>query len=246
MEIRALCVRALPACAFLAAAVPAARADVVIETTEMLAQIQGSDTVFMGRYFGSDPSSPILFNAQADFANRTITYSTVPGSTYLGQPLSLSNVAAYNAGADQWEWTSQGQLGAQSWTNTGNGQYIGDPTIIVAGFVPIGGIIYDYHAIVTVTFATFFPPSGTSSGTASLTLNAAVVGTAPISDTFNGTAFTWKFGNITFNNAPLGVEMRGSLSPDGAGQFTVLIPTPGALALLGLGGLVAGRRRRNG
>lgn len=69
---------------------PITRAGDLLTTTEILLEEQGTKAYVLGYYFGADPHSPLSFTSFVDPSGNSFSYATVPGSTYLGQSLSLA------------------------------------------------------------------------------------------------------------------------------------------------------------
>ncbi len=102
-----------------------------------------------------------------------------------------------------------------------------------------GGNVYGAWYNGTLAGTPTLPPNGTNYTNL---VNAFVVGSGGTS-TGNGSAGVDLIGT-TFSMAS---QWAFTLSPRDSAQGTstyIILPTPGSLALLGLGGLVAGRRRR--
>jgi hypothetical protein len=94
--------------------------------TETMMQAQGDESIFIGSVFGTDASTPLQFTSYVDPVALTFSFASVTGQTYQGMAFSLSLNGNYDTTLGQYEWSAVGQLGSQSWTNTGTAVWTGD------------------------------------------------------------------------------------------------------------------------
>src|SRR6516164_6567330 len=109
------------------------------QVVEVMMENQGADAAYIGRMFGGDGSSLIQFQSMTDPTTGTFGYSTLPGSMYLGQSLSIVSAGTYDSGSGSWSMETTGSLGGSSWTQSGTGAIVGDPLGTFDWKIPIGG-----------------------------------------------------------------------------------------------------------
>jgi hypothetical protein len=69
---------------------------------ELVKDVQGQQALMLGRYWGSDTSSPLLFSMHADAGTRSFGFHSLPGQTYRGLAFSMDTEGIYHAGTDDW------------------------------------------------------------------------------------------------------------------------------------------------
>jgi len=95
------------------------RADLVENAAETMLEEQGALLGLLGYNFGADPSSPIQFDFSIDSNTGNFSFqSTSP--TYLGQSVSVSDVATFN-GVDTYSMAGNITLGGNSYTTASTG-----------------------------------------------------------------------------------------------------------------------------
>jgi hypothetical protein len=107
-----------------------AKADPITPTvllTEMLTQDMAENTGFLEILFGADQTSPITFSIFVDPVNLLFSFSTRPGTTYLGQSLVLGGSGSLNSTMGITSLSASGMLGSFAWTTAGSYQLTGDP-----------------------------------------------------------------------------------------------------------------------
>jgi hypothetical protein len=88
------------------------------EVIEVLMDAQGANATLIARSFGPDSNSVLSFTANVQ-VGQSFSYSSTPGLTYLGQPLSVTTSGIFNTSTNAWEMTSSGSLGGTSLSGTG-------------------------------------------------------------------------------------------------------------------------------
>jgi len=218
------------------------------QLTELMIEEAGTDASALGLLFG--PSGSIGFSSIVDTAGMSFSFTSIPGASYLGQPLSLSDSGTYNSATDILTVYSTGTLGVTTFGAAGSysltfsaGTMTGiedvdvfDPTVKA----------YDIHG-----HPIAWNPDGTSTSLAYFTDKNG----NPIKDP-NGnikyvldkdrrvsTTGVWAYesGGLGF-----GVTISGDSPLDGGpGLLTVdVVPEPSTFALLGFGVLGSGAIRR--
>jgi hypothetical protein len=104
--------------------------------TEVMMNAEGSEAMFIGRYFGGDASSPLSFTSTQDVANQTFSFALSPGSTYLGQAASLTASGYYDATKGEWVVTTNGSIGGTYWSGASSMTINGDPFRFPVGLGP--------------------------------------------------------------------------------------------------------------
>ena len=226
------------------------------ELVEVMLTAQSADASFLGGAFGPDVNSPLSFVTMTDSIAKTYSYTLLAGSTYQSQPLSLSGSGFFNAVSGEWETSSSGALGANSWTTTGVGDFINVPTVPISSFdfstsllvlppIPFP-ILLDFHT--TTTYSGIFDIFSTT--TATTTVFGFPILTTTAKDFLN--PFTGEYFYVQdvldFIGKLFALRIDGVAPPDGAGAGTanwLLIPEPCSLALAvsSLLGIVCYRRR---
>ena len=110
--------------------------------TEAMMGTQGGDAGLIGMFLGADANAPLQFTSFVDPTNFTFSFSLTAGSTYMGQPMTLSGSGSFDPNTGSLSALSSGTFGAESfsvsdsetWTNTTDGiAGLGDQTLSVNG-----------------------------------------------------------------------------------------------------------------
>jgi hypothetical protein len=220
----------------------------VVEVTEVLMDLQGAEATFIGRTFGADDSSPLSFTSNVDVANKRFTFTLQPGVTYLGRPITLTGVGAFNAVTGVYDLTTMGTLGSSSLDGTGTFSVTGTGGKGSDRWPPTGPHYVDYESVVDLTHA---PISITE---ATFTIDGAPQFSIPVPDFYNPTVASWRWDlpGVTVDNHTFAVAATGFSPKDGGvGSFTTRVlstPEPASLlpftcGILSLAGLAWMRRR---
>jgi hypothetical protein len=235
------------------------------QNTEMMMETEGAEMTFIGRYFGPDNSSTLSFTSNQNIAGQCFSFSLDPGTTYLGQSMTLKATGDFNTTTNEWDVTTNGSLGSTTWSSSYTAGITGDPTFFVAGkiTVPLPGFPLLDMEVKGALFATFPPPFPlylvASVGTAQATVLGQPVGpTFGVFDLlFKAGAWNWATGGVFLAGLDANggghdfqVASSGQVTPvtGGLGTFTSQVqsvPEPATASLLffGLIGIgVIGRR----
>ncbi len=83
---------------------------------EVMMDAQGSEAQLYGSMFGSSPSPQTLDGtSMTDPSTGTFSFSLLPGSTYLGEPITDNITGGFNSTTDSYAWRSMGSFGGQGW-----------------------------------------------------------------------------------------------------------------------------------
>jgi hypothetical protein len=233
--------RALGTAAWLILALPAQAGPLsaITEVTETMMEVQGAEASLIGRLFGSDPKSPLSFTSSMDFTNYTFSFSLNPGSTYLGNSITLSGSGSGNATTGVFTWSTTGSLAGTLLGGSGTVAFTGGNAVDVASWV-IGGVELDREAHISVV------GGGQSTSSIYYTVTAVVVAKTQGRDNIVGMGdprdWQWMEDHVNVNNFNFCISSSGSFSPnDGSGSFTTsILPESSGPALLGLAILTLG------
>ena len=224
-----------------------------IDVTEAMMESQGLQAILIGANLGPDGLSTLSFVSSVDPVLKTFSYSLNPGQTYLGLNASLTTTGFFNSGADQWEWTSTGSIGALDLTGHGTaGPLAPDPPAfdhldlfdLNLPLTVISDVTYTQTAIRTVSEGTITVSDGHGNVVSSGRHTDSLIIQGP-----NKGKWEWDTGAISGAFGAFRVEAGGAVPfpLGGEGAFAVQIepvPEPGTLVLSVIGlGAVAARRR---
>ena len=110
--------------------------------TEVMMNTEAAEMTFIGRYFGPDDASPLSFTSNQDITGQSFSFNLTPGSTYLGQSMSLTASGSYNTTTSEWDITTSGSLGPvgpnqMTWSSVYTASITGDPTFLIAGKITV-------------------------------------------------------------------------------------------------------------
>jgi hypothetical protein len=188
-------------------------------------------------------------------SNGTVARASSSSATNFGRfraPSPVGNYAGF-AGGGSGSNTATGNAATPSAGNDVNGRIAADGSSISGidayrgfGFNPIAGTD-PIEAPEGNPFATSVVTNGSPSAWANLYAFNYTAPNGATQGSVTATGFLNIMSSISFQDVNGGQWIANQLSSVSAAQtftFSWTIPTPGAAALLGLGGLVAGRRRR--
>lgn len=211
-------------------------------------EVQGANAVMAAVMVGADNSSQLSFMAQVRSAEKAYEFSTVPGVTYLGSPISLTSSGTFDQTADVFHMSSTASFAGTSWTGTGMATIAGDPNgnVNLSFNVPgIGNVSWMSQIIYT----TLGSGAQISRGTWSLIVGDRTFGGSgrdvlqqplPMDGPPGPARWVW----LTEQEQPLSglpfkIESEGVVSPDGAtSSFETTIttvPEPYSVALWVIG-----------
>jgi hypothetical protein len=218
------------------------------EVPEMMMETQGLICIGLGVQYG--PSEDLHFTSNTDISNLAFNFALVSGSTYAGQPATITASGAFNSSTDLYDLAASGSVGGDNFSITGTGQ---DPMHFYNFYqewdwdflddeLIISNVTYDQTATRTVSQGTF---------TVKSRLTGIVKSTSTHYDTYvlqGDGAGTWEW-NTTEASTPNGRVKASSTGyapvGGGAGQFitSVTVPEP-QVGLLIASLLLAGRATR--
>lgn len=142
--------------------------DVTTELSETMMGQSLADSILLVQAFGVNPTG-ISFTSSINANARSFSYSAVGGQTYAGMALSLTTSGIYNPSTGAYDWTTNGQLGGDSWSQSSSSAWVGDPEIKTERNVTVGGDLYTLKFTHSVTDG-FTTKSTFSNGTATAPL----------------------------------------------------------------------------
>jgi len=219
----------------------AAKAGSIDLTTEVMIEEQSTDAYFLGGFFGVDPDSLLAFTSFVDPSTASFTYSTVLGTMFLGQSLTLTGSGTVD-GSGNYDVAANGDLGGFLFQILGKEKIIdnGDGTTTVISDDDVndaeGNKISDKHFMETVT-------DTTSSGVAWLTNADGSEKTGSRrnfkDELVDGEWKTTILPDPSLGSSPSPIVVSSGYSPPGggAGSFTTSIMTtePSQFSLLLIG-----------
>ena len=143
--------------------VNACQAGVNITSRETLLNAQFQD---ISALYSLEPPitlTTLNYEFSVDTVGGGFSYSLVPGQTYNGESISVSVVGSYDSATGTYSWAGSGLLGASTWGEEGQLQWVGDPTGTLNGNVDVNG-----EVVGTVTGTVEADALGHSSGNCDL------------------------------------------------------------------------------
>jgi hypothetical protein len=119
------------------------------ELQETLMEANANESLFIGFVFGVDNSTILDYKFDINIADKSFKYSLTPGQTYQGLGIELAASGAYDPSSGAYKWSSDGDIGGQSWTSVGFVEWIGDPQGTVSTTITLGGVNYKVTGDVT-------------------------------------------------------------------------------------------------
>jgi len=218
----------------------------VDQLSDLMIDNQGLNAEFIGRFFGPDENSPLVFSSNVNFPGLSFLFSLAP-TMYLGQNLMLMGTGVFDPATNLLTLSSAGLFGSRAWTTAGTGVVTISPdnlfTDVDADFFESGILRGD------VISETIERGGGATSDFSVATLeNGEVDDNTVISSDQRMSTGTWTYQSI----AELGytVSSIGFTPPTGGpGSFTTTIapvPEPASTVLIGstaLAIVIAGKGR---
>jgi hypothetical protein len=230
--------------------------------TELMMNDSSATATMMSLYFGPDFSSQVRFDSNVDALGIAFSFSSQPGSVYLGQNLQLSGSGVFDPSTGDASMSGAGMLGSTSWTTSGAFVVVGDATngytftgdegfFLGPGIGP--GVLPPTRCVEFSFSGAKIGPNGQSlaSGTWEDTCHPPHSGVWASADTYEKVD-----GGTKIRTTVLGykevyfVEDKGSSPPNGgSGSYVIsytALPEPGSFLLLasGICGAAAWRRSK--
>jgi len=101
--------------------VPTAHAQVftpIASAAQIMLQTQSDNAAFLAKKFGVDPNSNLQFATYIDALGENFAFTLQPGSTYLGQPITMNVTGTFDSRSKTWKVSSAGSLAGDNWTVT--------------------------------------------------------------------------------------------------------------------------------
>ena len=224
-----------PVVSLLVTTIPAlVRAGSVDPPTELMMADQEANTLILGFLFGADPHSPLNFTSNVDSTGLAFSYSLNPGSTYLGQPISLNSSGSSDSTGTNWTLSAQGMLGSTAWSTTGTATItLQGNGFKIGGTYKFGSNGGDFH------LQSLSTANGSSTDSGFFTKNGQQVPSSGFASTDKLVDGDWKLTTSIPIPPGLGItiESTGFSPPNGGtGSFTTtVVPEPSSLTLLLIG-----------
>jgi hypothetical protein len=90
----------------------------VDQLSDFMIENQGLNAEFIGRFFGPDENSPLVFSSNVNFPELSFLFSLAP-TTYLGQNLMLTGTGVFDPATNLLTFSSAGSFGSRAWTTAG-------------------------------------------------------------------------------------------------------------------------------
>lgn len=220
------------------------------EMVQNLKTAVSCDVVGFAGSMGVDAFSPLTLSTFVDPVADVFNYSTIPGTTYLGQPASISGSGYFDAGINKYVFSSLFTLGDQSMINNGTIELIPHRTHVPKSRVAEyrwgdDGTGYYRMERVYIDFTGEADGSVSSKGQWYSYEKLKLLKISDDKDTYDP-----KTGGCTwtkwYTDNDQSYNYNGGSDPTtGVGYLvTAITPSPGALVALGCGLGVLSRRRR--
>ncbi len=90
----------------------------VASAAQVMMQTQGDDAAFIAARFGVDPKSSLQYATSINASGQGFALALAPGSTYLGQAITLTATGTFDPATQTWLVLSTGSIAGTPWTIT--------------------------------------------------------------------------------------------------------------------------------
>ena len=119
----------------------AAHASVNALAIETLMHAQAQEALALSIVASPATQATLQYQFLVDTNSGAFSYQALPGQTYDGQSYSLSAAGSLDTNTQTYMWSATGMLGSRAWSQSGQAQWVGDPTATVSGNVSLGGSV---------------------------------------------------------------------------------------------------------
>lgn len=138
-------------------------------TIETLMHAQAQEALALSIVVPTPITQTLQYDFSVDTVNGLFGYQSLPGQSYGGMSYSLSGQGSLDSNTQTYTWLASGMLGSQTWSQTGQAHWVGDPTADVSGVVSLNGDVvgtfsgiveFDDGSLKSTGHGTFTPTGG--------------------------------------------------------------------------------------
>lgn len=144
---------------------------------ETLMHAQAQEALALSALAPPAAQATLQYQFRVDTNSGAFSYEALPDQTYDGQSYNLSATGSLDANTQAYTWSATGMLGSQAWSQSGQAQWVGDPTATVSGSVSLGGTV-----VGTFSGKVDVDAMGHSSGTGTFTPTGGSPGVYDVTD----------------------------------------------------------------
>lgn len=215
-------------------------ASIELITIETLMHAQAEEALALSLVAPTSVTTDLQYSFSVDTNTGSFAYQTLPGQTYNGLSYDLNAQGSFDASTQTYIWSASGMLGSQTWAQTGQAQWVGDPTATISGNVSLNG-----NVIGTFSGTVDVDGTGASSGQGTFTPTGGTPSTYDVTDRVPASDQPW---TLIWNGHPaqfvpvkavwLQERVTGGLFKGTSTMTIAAIPEPSTWVLLGVSLLV--------